>query len=1054
MRSISPIPNQRLFALFPRFGPLTPILFALMLASASFAVQAQENPDPDPDPNPNPNVPKEEPVTPVTMTASVSPTAIAAYTGTATLSWRATNAHSCEYDDVTRSVSGSVTVGPYASSGTKSLVVTCTGDGEGNFLESTVSLTVNQAPAPVIATTLSADVLEAGVDSLVVTWSTQYTDYCSANGNDNYPTGGTANLGTYAVGSHSLSFSCTGDGGTTPHTISWKALDPVTVDASVSASTIKANNSDTVTVSWTSENADSCDLGDTDDDEDYGPYSYSEAGAKSATVTCENDLGSASDTANWTVTALDPTVDSITLSDYTITENSDTVDLSWTSSNTDSCSYGGKTDYDPDDEATGLGPYSAGTYTFTVSCMGTAGTASDSATLTVEAEEPPEPDPPEVNVSLSPTTIVADTGTSTLSWTSDHTTSCTRDGNTVATNNTTGVAVGPYSAGAYTFTVECTGPGGTEDDSATLTVVMVDAPDAPETLTATPNPSTDGNTTLSWDAPSSGTAASGYLAYLQGSSSALSKTFEDRTLSLSGLADGTHIYEVKACAGTETAPNCGAAATVTVTVNFPDTDGDGIKDPEDTDDDGDGMPDVWENANGLNPLADDSGGDPDGDGDSNLIEYGNGTDPQTHEQAQLIGFRLTADTIYSNGSAGFDWESRYATSCHFAGDDADVDLGTTGPLTSAPGDFEAGVWNIAMFCNGTGGASPQQTVTLTVVAWVDTDGDGIHDDEDDTPGTDVNAFTSNHRLFTVTTSIPNPDGDETVPLHHLLVKKTGGASGVADFAMRETLGYESFSLSSLDAAWLTPAGEETPFAKDPVLGDYNHDGYDDLAVVDLSDTSFPGLDRIVFAPAGLSNQAPSHAAALDGDARDFFGSLAEWIASPAEFSEDFDVTIGAEEGTQARNSATDAANSKPSLNLNVTSHRFVEPESDAVYDDPNAPPPTAAYPSECLQSSKYCRFIFVPTTAKSIRMELSAGNFPGTVQFSATNPNGASGTRSTDAVVLFINVPASFSGWGMILLAFDWTWGGGGADAVSSGKRDAALLWETVLRPLGDHWKV
>ena len=45
------------------------------------------------------------------------------------------------------------------------------------------------------------------------------------------------------------------------------------------------------------------------------------------------------------------------------------------------------------------------------------------------------------------------------------------------------------------------------------------------------------------------------------------------------------------------------------------------------DTDGDGMPDAWEIANGLDPLADDASGDPDGDGLANLQEYPNGTDP-------------------------------------------------------------------------------------------------------------------------------------------------------------------------------------------------------------------------------------------------------------------------------------------------------------------------------------------------------------------------------------------------------------------------------------------
>ncbi len=58
-----------------------------------------------------------------------------------------------------------------------------------------------------------------------------------------------------------------------------------------------------------------------------------------------------------------------------------------------------------------------------------------------------------------------------------------------------------------------------------------------------------------------------------------------------------------------------------------DTDLDGEGDACDSDDDNDGMPDVWENTYGLNPLLDDTGADLDGDGASNIDEYLNGLDP-------------------------------------------------------------------------------------------------------------------------------------------------------------------------------------------------------------------------------------------------------------------------------------------------------------------------------------------------------------------------------------------------------------------------------------------
>ncbi len=63
----------------------------------------------------------------------------------------------------------------------------------------------------------------------------------------------------------------------------------------------------------------------------------------------------------------------------------------------------------------------------------------------------------------------------------------------------------------------------------------------------------------------------------------------------------------------------------------PDTDRDGVADADDLDDDGDGVPDIWELAHGLDPLAADADQDADGDGLTNLEEYEAGTDPRAED---------------------------------------------------------------------------------------------------------------------------------------------------------------------------------------------------------------------------------------------------------------------------------------------------------------------------------------------------------------------------------------------------------------------------------------
>ena len=101
--------DHPVFALFPFSRSLALTLFAVILALPTLAVHAQDKPD-----APNGNDPRDtEETDPVSITASVSPTSIAAYTGTATLSWDAENAVHCEYNGTQYADGGSVTVGPY-----------------------------------------------------------------------------------------------------------------------------------------------------------------------------------------------------------------------------------------------------------------------------------------------------------------------------------------------------------------------------------------------------------------------------------------------------------------------------------------------------------------------------------------------------------------------------------------------------------------------------------------------------------------------------------------------------------------------------------------------------------------------------------------------------------------------------------------------------------------------------------------------------------------------------------------------------------------------------
>jgi hypothetical protein len=69
--------------------------------------------------------------------------------------------------------------------------------------------------------------------------------------------------------------------------------------------------------------------------------------------------------------------------------------------------------------------------------------------------------------------------------------------------------------------------------------------------------------------------------------------------------------------------------------------------------DADGLPDDWEIAHGLNPLANDAGFDADGDGVSNAIEYRRGTDPFNRDSdgdGVPDGSEAKGPSIYAGGT--------------------------------------------------------------------------------------------------------------------------------------------------------------------------------------------------------------------------------------------------------------------------------------------------------------------------------------------------------------------------------------------------------------------
>jgi uncharacterized repeat protein (TIGR03803 family) len=328
-------------------------------------------------------------------------------------------------------------------------------------------------PPPAISITTNPAAVALG-NSATLTWNATNASSCVASNawSSSVALQGSAIVTPTAQGELDYTLTCSGPGGTAVFTYTLQIDPPASATISIAPTTI--NIGQTAVLNWSGNNTCVMSGAWNSNVAPTGSQSISQSagGSYLYTLTCQGIDGSGSATASATLTVNPPPVVQISASPQ-IAAPGQSYTLTWSSTNATSCvasnAWSGSISTSGTKAVTQPG---AGTYTYALSCTGAGGATSNSVTVTVSTP----PSPPTVTMSSNPSIITAGQSFG-LSWSSTNTTQCSASGawsGSVATKGTENLT--PSGAGVSTYTLECTGPGGSANATTTVTVASAPTP--------------------------------------------------------------------------------------------------------------------------------------------------------------------------------------------------------------------------------------------------------------------------------------------------------------------------------------------------------------------------------------------------------------------------------------------------------------------------------------------------------------------------------------------------------------------------------------------------